>query len=175
MAKFATSIRFRVWAHKFFLSLGEIETIANWSGSNIEQRYEVWYWADASKGGKIVRNEDVYLETEDGTGKWVRYNEKGIPVKGWTNIAQLDESGNQTRVWYYFDMETCARAHGLVEIDGRTHLFDEETGILLDQVTGKPLVATEEDYEYLMSTMGGFVTYGLTTVHYTTLDEETWQ
>ena len=68
-----------------------------------------WYWLDAVQGGKKAVSKDVYQESwagayadrEDGTGKWVRYDENGHMVKGWAE----NESGR-----YYFDTETGAMA-----------------------------------------------------------------
>ena len=52
---------------------------------------DAWYWLDAVQGGKKAVSKDVYQESwagayadrEDGTGKWVRYDENGHMVKGW--------------------------------------------------------------------------------------------
>lgn len=80
-------------------------------------------------GAKAV-NKDVYQESwagqyadrEDGTGKWVRYDENGHMVKGWTGNADGK---------YYFDTETGAMAKGITTIDGVKYRFDEATGTLL--------------------------------------------
>ena len=88
-----------------------------------------WYWLDAVQGGTIAVSKDVYQESyagdyadrEDGTGKWVRYDENGYMVKGWNN-----QNGNT----YYFDTVTGAMAKGTTEIDGVTYTFDMVTGVL---------------------------------------------
>ena len=92
---------------------------------------DAWYWLDAVQGGKKAVSKDVYQESwagayadrEDGTGKWVRYDENGYMVKGW------DETEDGT---YYFDLETGAMAKGEAVIDGTTYVFDETTGIMKD-------------------------------------------
>ena len=56
---------------------------------------DAWYWLDAVQGGKKAVSKDVYQESwagayadrEDGTGKWVRYDENGHMVKGWEGTA----------------------------------------------------------------------------------------
>jgi len=87
---------------------------------------DAWYWLDNVQGGAMTVNKDVYQESdagpwaegENGTGKWVHYDENGRMVKGW--------SGN-----YYFDLIYGTMAKGTVEIDGRTYTFDQVTGILV--------------------------------------------
>lgn len=91
-----------------------------------------WYWLDAVQGGKKAVSKDVYQESwagayadrEDGTGKWVRYDENGHMVKGWTE----NEDGT-----YYFDRETGAMAKGETVIDGVPCRFDAYTGVGLDK------------------------------------------
>ena len=89
-----------------------------------------WYWLDAVQNGAKAVNKDVYQESwagqyadrEDGTGKWVRYDENGHMVKGWTGNADGK---------YYFDTETGAMAKGITTIDGVKYRFDEATGTLV--------------------------------------------
>ena len=54
-------------------------------------------------------------------GKWVRYDENGHMVKGW----QTTGSGT-----CYFDPIYGTMAKNEVIIDGVTHLFDADTGIM---------------------------------------------
>ena len=92
---------------------------------------DAWYWLDAVQGGKKAVSKDVYQESwagayadrEDGTGKWVRYDENGHMVKGWTE----NEDGK-----YYFDLQTGAMAKGTAAIDNTEYLFNTDTGILYD-------------------------------------------
>ena len=92
---------------------------------------DAWYWLDAVQGGKKAISKDVYQESwagayadrEDGTGKWVRYDENGHMVKGWTE----NEDGK-----YYFDLQTGAMAKGTAAIDNTEYLFNTDTGILYD-------------------------------------------
>lgn len=51
---------------------------------------DAWYWLDSEQQGAKAVSKDVYQEShsaypdrEDGTGKWVRYDENGRIVKGW--------------------------------------------------------------------------------------------
>ena len=88
-----------------------------------------WYWLDAVQNGAVAVSKDVYQESwagafadrEDGTGKWVRYDENGHMIKSWST-----QNGNV----YYFDEQTGAMAKGTVEINGQTYTFDWATGIL---------------------------------------------
>ncbi len=88
---------------------------------------DAWYWLDnVQHGGKAV-SKDVYQESysaypdrEDGTGKWVRYDENGHMIKGW----QTNAAGT-----YYFETITGAMAKGNVTIDGVNYYFDVNTGI----------------------------------------------
>lgn len=90
---------------------------------------DAWYWLDAVDDGKKAVSKDVYQESwagpyadrEDGTGKWVRYNENGHMIKGWDL-----KDGN----YYYFDPITGAMAKGTAVIDGVTCYFNISTGIL---------------------------------------------
>ena len=92
---------------------------------------DAWYWLDAVDNGKKAVSKDVYQESwagayadrEDGTGKWVRYDENGHMVKGW------DETENGK---YYFDLQTGAMAKGTAAIDNTEYLFNTDTGILYD-------------------------------------------
>ena len=90
---------------------------------------DAWYWLDAIDGGKKATGKDVYQESwageyadrEDGTGKWVRYDENGAMIKGWNM-----QNGNT----YYFEPITGAMAKGTTRIDDVEYTFDMTTGIL---------------------------------------------
>ena len=94
---------------------------------------DAWYWLDSVDNGRRAVSKDVYQESgagpwaeqEDGTGKWVRYDENGHMVKGW----DVDENGV-----YYFDPQYGTMAKGNVEIDGVPCSFDKESGIGADLV-----------------------------------------
>ena len=80
---------------------------------------DAWYWLDSVDDGKMAVSKDVYQESysaypdrEDGTGKWVRYDENGHMVKGW----QTTDAGT-----YYFETITGAMAKGEVTIEGKTY------------------------------------------------------
>lgn len=90
-----------------------------------------WYWLDAIDGGKMASGKDVYQESwagqyadrEDGTGKWVRYDENGRMVKGWDTTREGT---------YYFDVMTGAMAKGETIIENKNCAFDRVTGIGID-------------------------------------------
>ncbi|MBO5458889.1 MAG: hypothetical protein J5981_01415, partial [Lachnospira sp.] len=89
---------------------------------------DAWYWLDSIDGGKKAVSKDVYQESyagqyadrPDGTGKWVRYDENGHMVKGWS----ADRN-------YYFDTITGAMAKGKTTIDGVEYTFDMFSGIMI--------------------------------------------
>lgn len=93
---------------------------------------DAWYWLDSVDNGKKATSKDVYQESfagqyadrEDGTGKWVRYDENGRMIKGW-NWSE-EKQGT-----YYFDPVTGAMAKGDAEIDGIKYVFDSATGKLV--------------------------------------------
>ena len=81
---------------------------------------DAWYWLDAVDGGKRAMSKDVYQESDG--GKWVRYDEEGHMVKGWSELNGAK---------YYFDPITGAMRKGTLQIDGVQYTFDETTGILI--------------------------------------------
>ena len=89
---------------------------------------DAWYWLDSVDGGKKAVSKDVYQESyagafadrPGGTGKWVRYDEDGHMIKGWSEM-----NGNT----YYFDYQTGAMAKGWANIGGVEYYFNKETGI----------------------------------------------
>ena len=90
---------------------------------------DAWYWLDNVDGGKKATGKDVYQESdagrwadrEDGTGKWVRYDENGHMIKGWSTTS----AGT-----YYFDPTYGTMAKGRAVIDGKDYYFDPVTGTL---------------------------------------------
>lgn len=102
----------------------------SYRGKEIYDPYtDAWYWCDNVQQGAIAKGKDVYQESfageyadrEDGTGKWVRYDEWGKMIKGWDNYT------NRGKV-QYFDLITGAMAKGDVWIDGEHWSFDWTTG-----------------------------------------------
>ncbi len=89
---------------------------------------DAWYWLDSVDDGKKAVSKDVYQESDagnwadraDGTGKWVRYDENGHMIKGWST----NENGT-----YYFDPIYGTMAKGYAVIDGSLHYFDKTTGV----------------------------------------------
>ena len=79
---------------------------------------DAWYWLDSVDQGKMATSKDVYQESSG--GKWVRYDENGHMVKGWS-----EQDGNR----YYFDLITGAMAKGVVNVDGTNYYFNTDTGI----------------------------------------------
>ncbi len=106
-------------------------TDASYRGKEIyDPASDAWYWLDSVQQGAKAVSKDVYQESysaypdrEDGTGKWVRYDENGRMVKGWDTT----DAGT-----YYFEEITGAMAKGRVTIDGREYYFDPVTGIRQD-------------------------------------------
>jgi len=82
---------------------------------------DVWYWLDNESQGAMAVNKDVYqngqADAEGNRGKWVRYDENGHMVRGWSEDMM-----------YYFDLVYGTRAHGIVVIDGVEYEFDKTTG-----------------------------------------------
>lgn len=104
----------------------------NYRGKEIYDPYtDAWYWLDNVQDGGIAKNKDVYQESyagpfadrEDGTGKWVRYDNWGKMVKGW-DWGALDNQG----ISQYFDPVTGAMAKGDVWIGDEHWFFDWQTG-----------------------------------------------
>ena len=129
----------------------EIDGTLYWYENNHRQGYEpqdgtyrgkeifdpssdAWYWLDNVQCGARTVNKDVYQESEAGEwgenagedgkryGKWVRYDENGHMIKGWSTT----DDGT-----YYFDTIYGTMAHGRVTIDGAEYDFDETTGKLI--------------------------------------------
>ena len=69
---------------------------------------------------------------QNGTGKWVRYDNEGKMLKGWVTIEGelADLYPNQIGNRYYYDRKTGLMAKGETVIDGETYYFDEITGVL---------------------------------------------
>ncbi len=124
-----------------------------------------WYWLDSVDDGKKAVSKDVFqdsyagewAESEDGMGKWCRYDANGRMIKG-----ESEKDGG----WYYFDpmygamvkgyferdgkvyyynKENGRMEHGEVEIDGQVIYFDPVTGVRADNVW---VVDGEKEYWY---------------------------
>ncbi len=87
------------------------------------------------EGGEVVDlSAQVERAIEEGTGKWVRYDEDGRMIKGWYRVkGDADEHLYPTQIGniYYYDRQTGLMAKGTVVIDGVTYVFDETSGKLL--------------------------------------------
>ncbi len=127
---------------------------ASYRGKEIyDPESDAWYWLDNVDCGKKAVSKDVYqesdagdwAESDDGTGKWVRYDENGHMVKGW----QTNDAGT-----YYFDYTYGTMAKGTVTIDGVTYIFDTVSGILQgsyesgDNICNLPTDSSYYKYEY---------------------------
>ena len=104
----------------------------NYRGKEIYDPYtDAWYWLDNVQQGAVAKNKDVYQESfagpfadrDDGTGKWVRYDNWGKMIKGW-DWGALDNHG----ISQYFDPVTGAMAKGDVWIGDEHWFFDWQTG-----------------------------------------------
>lgn len=83
-----------------------------------DESSDAWYWLDNVQGGAKAVSKDVYQETADGVGKWVRYDSRGRMIKGWDSYKKK----------YYFDPITGAMYKGWHTIDGKDYYFNEATG-----------------------------------------------
>ena len=92
--------------------------------------------SDTYTEGKEVAQmgEQVRKAIQEGSGKWVRYDENGMMMKGWVTIegelANLypSQRGNT----YYYDYMTGLMAKGWTTINGQRYFFDEISGKLLN-------------------------------------------
>lgn len=94
---------------------------------------DAWYWLDNVQKGAVAVSKDVYQESlagpwgdyigEDGAryGKWVRYDEEGHMIKGW--------SENEEGI-YYFDETYGTMAKGFATIGTKEYYFNRDTGVL---------------------------------------------
>lgn len=104
---------------------------------------EAWYWLDNVLYGAKAVSKDVYQESLAGEwggtigidgqryGKWVRYDENGHMIKGWSEV------GNDT---YYFDPQYGTMAKGVVSIEGKNYKFHKESGIFEREATEDDIV-----------------------------------
>ncbi len=108
------------------------QTQANWSEEEININAAA---SSADAEGNIEHAElsdQVKRAIQNGTGKWVRYDNEGKMFKGWVTIegdlAALypDQAGNT----YYYDRKTGLMAKGATVINGKEYYFDEITGAL---------------------------------------------
>jgi len=119
---------------------------------------DAWYWLDAEQGGKAAKDKDVFMETEDGTGKWVRYDKDGKMIKGddyryggWYHFDEV--TGAMTKGWYtsgdnslyYYDPIDGKRMSGECEIEGVPCYFEPASGKAADCVWHQ---TGEEQYWY---------------------------
>ena len=92
---------------------------------------ECWYWLDADNDGAKAVSKDVYMpytvDGQDEIGKWVRYDEAGKMIKGWSKT----ETGLN-----YFDEITGAMVKGEAVVDDCVFTFDEDTGVAQNLNTG---------------------------------------
>lgn len=80
---------------------------------------DAWYWCDNVQKGAIAKGKSVYQESyagifgdrEDGTGKWVTYDDWGKMIKGWDWGLKDNEDRN-----HYHELITGAMAKGEVWI-----------------------------------------------------------
>ena len=104
--------------NEYWYELGVRQGLEGRGKEIYDPKSDAWYWLDSIDGGKKSVSKDVYQDSNG--GKWVRYDEDGHMVKGWT----ANSNGR-----YYFDLITGAMMKGLVNINGTNHYFDEITGI----------------------------------------------
>ncbi len=110
---------------------------------------DAWYWLDNIQYGAKTIGKDVYMESaagifadnkEDGTGKWVRYDENGRMVKG------FDEKDGYT---YYFDPIYGSMAKGGAYIDNQFYVFDYKRGYMyktsMNETTGETTIFVEQE------------------------------
>ena len=76
--------------------------------------------------------DQIIRAIQNGTGKWVRYDNEGKMLKGWVIIEGelADLYPNQAGNIYYYDRKTGLMAKGETVIDGVIYYFDEITGVL---------------------------------------------
>lgn len=125
---------------------------------------DAWYWLDNIQQGAKAVSKDVYQESwagqwadrEDGTGKWVRYDENGHMVKG---VDHVDDGGKYWKS-YYFDLQTGAMVKGKVSriVANYSHshiyidsdlieyieLYDETDGHLVETISEAPYTGDRE-------------------------------
>jgi len=107
---------------------------------------DAWYWLDGTAQGAMAVNRDIYQDA--GGGKWVRYDQYGHMVKGWS------EKDGKT---YYFDLNTGAMVHGTVTIDGIEYHFNKDTGVLESSQGNVPLNYTWDPVKYTYKQPNGSV------------------
>lgn len=104
---------------------------------------DAWYWFDAD--GTMATNKDANIPDGTEAGKWVRYDENGIMVKGedyryggWYYFDEITgqmtkgfkciPDGTAEGKWVYYDEITGQMHHGDSCIDENWYHFDEATG-----------------------------------------------
>ncbi len=104
---------------------------------------DAWYWLDNVNQGAVALSKDVYQESqadaEGNMGKWVRYDDYGYMIKGWTY------QNNKT---YYFDPIYGTMYKGWKTVDGISYYFNENTGICGEDTDIKQGWYVEDGKEY---------------------------
>ncbi len=137
---------------------------------------DAWYWLDSVYDGAKAVNKEVWLpyvfQNEDDfdektinqlsrfgrsphiadaiknkEGKWVRYNENGVMMKGWVTISVASRYGNLEEIYpeqvgntYYYDTKTGQMIKGWAKLDdsfshNNRYYFDPVTGIMAKGIT----------------------------------------
>ncbi len=104
---------------------------------------DAWFWLDNVNQGAVAVSKDVYQESqadaEGNMGKWVRYDDCGFMIKGWT--YQNDKV-------YYFDPIYGTMYKGWKTVDGMSYYFNEATGICGETTDVKQGWYVEDGKEY---------------------------
>ena len=117
--------------------------------------------AQASITSEADMSAQVEAAIRDRAGKWVRYDENGVMLKGWVKIqGQLEKYyPDQVGNIYYYDHKTGLMAKGNVTINGVQYHFDEITGVLDDPSTA-PDIKTGLESTDLPKNSEGYVIFG---------------
>ncbi len=100
--------------------------------NGISDEARIMELANESKTDEADMSSQVADAIRNKSGKWVRYDEHGVMLKGWVTISgdlancYPDQAGNT----YYYDRKTGLMAKGKTIINGTEYYFDETTGVL---------------------------------------------